>query len=172
MRPHRKRRYAKFFMIIGFCLGLALVFTSASAAPKVNSNARGGDCGSCHGKEKVLPDNHPDTKATDWQGCKTCHGGEIILAGKLPGSHVHRLSGLSCSGCHPKGKRQEAMKSEKCLTCHDTEKVGEKTAGVKPENPHKSPHYGSSLGCDMCHHQHAKSENYCAQCHRFEFRVP
>jgi len=45
-------------------------------------------------------------------------------------------------------------------------------AGVKPSNPHTSPHYGMSLDCNLCHHQHAKSENYCSQCHKFDFKVP
>jgi uncharacterized paraquat-inducible protein A len=27
--------------------------------------------------------------------------------------------------------------------------------------------------CNLCHHQHEKSENYCAQCHsNFDFKVP
>ncbi|MBW2098891.1 MAG: cytochrome c3 family protein [Deltaproteobacteria bacterium] len=32
-------------------------------------------------------------------------------------------------------------------------------------NPHNSPHYGADLDCNFCHHQHSKSENFCAQCH-------
>lgn len=46
------------------------------------------------------------------------------------------------------------------------------TAGVKPTNPHNSPHYGKHADCNLCHHQHEKSENYCTQCHKFDFKLP
>jgi hypothetical protein len=26
--------------------------------------------------------------------------------------------------------------------------------------------------CNLCHHQHGRSEDDCAQCHQFECRVP
>jgi cytochrome c oxidase cbb3-type subunit 3 len=39
-----------------------------------------------------------------------------------------------------------------------------------PPNPHTSPHYGTELDCNLCHRQHAKSENYCAQCHASDAR--
>ncbi len=42
-------------------------------------------------------------------------------------------------------------------------RLAAKTANLKPKNPHDSPHYGK---------QHAKSENDCAQCHKFGFKVP
>ena len=110
----------------------------------------------------------------NWQACKACHKeGKMALVGKLPGSHVHQLVGVNCVGCHGKAKKQEALAMEKCVSCHGaTDKLAAKTAQVKPENPHTSPHYGTSLDCNLCHHQHAKSENYCSQCHNFNFKVP
>ncbi|WP_418545649.1 cytochrome c3 family protein [Parasutterella excrementihominis] len=42
---------------------------------------------------------------------------------------------------------------------------------MKPQNPHVSPHYGNKLDCTLCHLQHAAPENYCAQCHSFDFKV-
>jgi hypothetical protein len=52
------------------------------------------------------------------------------------------------------------------------EKVSAATASVKPTNPHNSPHYGKNADCNLCHHQHEKSENYCTQCHKFDFKLP
>ena len=48
----------------------------------------------------------------------------------------------------------------------------EKTKNVKPVNPHVSPHYGKTLECTNCHLMHQESENYCNQCHEFNFKVP
>ena len=60
-----------------------------------------------------------------------------------------------------------------CLVCHGSAaKVALKTQNTKPNNPHDSPHYGTQLDCNFCHRQHAKSEDYCAQCHKFNFVVP
>ncbi|WP_423837815.1 cytochrome c3 family protein, partial [Sutterella wadsworthensis] len=46
------------------------------------------------------------------------------------------------------------------------------TKNVKPTNPHTSPHYNADLDCVNCHVGHEPSENYCAQCHNFDFKVP
>jgi len=75
--------------------------------------------------------------------------------------------------CHGNVKKPTEVAHEKCMSCHDTTKLAEKTASVKPKNPYNSPHYGKDADCNLCHHQHAKSENYCAQCHeKWEFKVP
>ena len=107
-------------------------------------------------------------------GCTGCHakGGSATLVGKLPLSHVHQLSGVSCKTCHANPRRAEPVKFNACLNCHKGESVFAATAGVKPTNPHDSPHYGKESDCNLCHHQHEKSENYCSQCHKFEFKVP
>ncbi|PKN76507.1 MAG: hypothetical protein CVU52_04495 [Deltaproteobacteria bacterium HGW-Deltaproteobacteria-10] len=108
------------------------------------------------------------------EGCKACHTKDnLSLTGKLPGSHVHHLSDVNCVKCHGKTKKPEALTMEQCVACHgSTAKLAEKTKDVKPSNPHTSPHYGTELDCNLCHHQHAKSENYCAQCHKFNFKTP
>ncbi|HSD42833.1 MAG TPA: cytochrome c3 family protein [Burkholderiales bacterium] len=50
--------------------------------------------------------------------------------------------------------------------------VGER-GSAELKNPHNSPHYGRDADCNLCHHQHAKSENYCAQYHeKWAFKVP
>jgi hypothetical protein len=90
----------------------------------------------------------------------------------MPGGHTHNLAGVTCEKCHGKAQKKEAPEMKLCLTCHNPEKLVEKTANIKPENPHTSPHYGNSLDCNLCHIQHGKSENYCNQCHQFNFIVP
>jgi hypothetical protein len=146
----------------------------ASAAPKRVTTAKPGNCVACHGSEKVLPQGHEDTKTMTFEACKGCHPktGAPRLEGKMPGSHLHQLSGVTCVKCHGKAKKVEAVKMNQCVGCHNPDKLVEKTEKVKPENPHTSPHYGSELDCNVCHHQHAKSENFCSQCHKFDFVVP
>jgi hypothetical protein len=46
-------------------------------------------------------------------------------------------------------------------------------SNAKPRNPHENRHYGTEADCNLCHHQHKKSENFCLPCHqRFDFVVP
>ena len=162
-----------------FALGLVFtvlfVFVGTTfAAPKKVMTAKPGNCAACHGQQNVLPSDHGDTKAMIYTDCLGCHdkAGPQKLEGKLPGSHVHQFNDVTCVKCHGKEKKAEAVKMKQCLICHDAEKVADKTAKVKPENPHKSPHYGTKLDCNVCHHQHEKSENFCSQCHKFDFVVP
>ncbi|PKN18722.1 MAG: flavodoxin [Deltaproteobacteria bacterium HGW-Deltaproteobacteria-6] len=112
-----------------------------------------------------------------YTGCLVCHvageGKAGTLKGKVPGSHLHALKGVQCAQCHGKVKKPAPVEMAKCLACHGaTAKLAEKTAKVKPSNPHESPHYGTDADCNLCHHQHARSENLCAQCHKFDFIVP
>jgi hypothetical protein len=151
------------------------LFLPAEAAPTRDPKATAGDCVACHKGEKVLPDKHRATKGQKLEACEKCHerGTEDALAGKVPGSHLHQLSGVGCVQCHGNVKKPTEVAHEKCMSCHDTTKLAEKSASVKPKNPHNSPHYGKDADCNLCHHQHAKSENYCAQCHeKWEFKVP
>ena len=172
----RERKRTLLALAVAACSFLLLMGTIqvVLAAPKLLPDAKAGDCAACHGKDKVLPDSHPDTKAMNWKGCQACHKeGRMALDGKMPGSHVHQLGGVNCAACHGKTGKPEALAMEKCVSCHgSTAKLAEKTAKVKPENPHTSPHYGTDLDCNLCHHQHARSENYCNQCHSFNFKVP
>jgi len=143
--------------------------------PVAKENVAPGNCIACHKETRVLPETHPATVAMNGKDCQTCHqeGGKMSLRGKIPGSHRHQLTGLSCRSCHAAGQEMQAVGMEKCVTCHgDPATLAAKTAQVKPTNPHTSPHYGTDLDCNLCHHQHAKSENYCLQCHSFPFRVP
>ena len=162
--------------VVLFSIILAAVISgSLWAAPKlVPSDARPGDCAACHTEGKVLSDTHPDTKEMNLAACKACHTRDNLdLTGKFPGSHTHYLAGVTCVACHGKTEKPEEVAMEKCVACHgSTAKLAEKTKNIKPTNPHTSPHYGTDLDCNLCHRQHAKSEDFCAQCHSFNFKTP
>lgn len=177
MKKHSHPKMTTLWICLTGALMILVVSQLLWAAPKLEmskTSVKAGDCQACHGKDKVLPDQHPDTKTMNWEACKACHNKDnLILTGKMPNSHHHLLAGVNCVKCHGKTKTPEALTMEQCVACHgSTAKLAEKTKDVKPTNPHTSPHYGTELDCNLCHHQHAKSENYCAQCHKFDFKTP
>lgn len=147
--------------------------TPLKAAERLSS-AKADNCAACHKGQKVLPADHVNTKAMTYRDCLNCHEktGPQKLEGKLPSGHIHGLNGITCAKCHGKIKKPEEVEMKQCVMCHNADRMTSKTSGVKPANPHTSPHYGTSLDCNLCHHQHRKSENYCAQCHSFDFEVP
>ena len=78
---------------------------------------------------------------------------------------------LVCGDCHLKST-PKGLTTKQCLSCHESlEQVADATKYLDPD-PHNSPHYGSELDCDLCHHEHSKSENFCAQCHEWKLTVP
>ncbi len=82
----------------------------------------------------------------------------------------HKKAGLNCDACHKENPPANSVPVEACLGCHgDYSKLAEQTGKAKP-NPHDS-HEGP-IACEKCHHNHKPSENYCASCHNFGFRVP
>jgi hypothetical protein len=135
--------------------------------------ARPGDCRFCHGYEKVIPRGHISTQDMDLFACRRCHSAPAMrLRGKMPLSHTHRLLGVSCTRCHGVTRPFKPSVSQDCFICHgDLEKLAARTSYLR-ENPHESPHYGRTLDCRLCHHEHARSEDYCASCHHFNFAVP
>ena len=127
---------------------------------------------------------------------KTLHGAGVLFAIVLamllwgvPGSGVsvagmekkpignldefHADNDVTCAGCHDGAEKKAAVEMSKCLECHDTTALAEKTAAVSPTNPHENRHYSTEADCNLCHHQHKPSENFCLPCHaRFDFQVP
>ena len=106
-------------------------------------------------------------------------GVAFLLAGTTAeatdfGADRHMAKGLTCEMCHGKGNPAELDPPDikKCTQCHPTSMLTAKTKNVKPHNPHVSPHYQDQLECTNCHHMHEASENFCAQCHDFKFKVP
>ncbi len=162
-------------------IGLFLALTYASSAPaqdagraKLLPDAKGTDCIACHNGGNPLPQNHVPVAGKELHDCTACHasGTTADLRGRLPLFHSHLLSGLTCASCHADPKAPEPVEAATCMGCHDPQQVATTTAAVKPTNPHESPHYGNKADCNLCHHQHEKSENYCSQCHTFDFKVP
>ena len=93
----------------------------------------------------------------------------------LADRHVER--GLNCESCHTdaaKGTLKiDKDRHEACVQRHGWyDAVAEKTAPKDPEemNPH-SQHDGN-LPCSTCHKGHKKGENYCGNCHYYNFNVP
>ncbi len=85
----------------------------------------------------------------------------------------HIAKGLQCAVCHgPDQKNLQEPTTETCTACHNVKALVAKTKNVKPANPHFSPHYQDQLDCTNCHMGHQESENFCNQCHQFNFKVP
>lgn len=87
------------------------------------------------------------------------------------GADRHMAKGVPCAACHGKNNEIATPSIDQCSTCHNPDQVAAKTTQAQPRNPHVSPHYGNKLDCALCHLQHSKPENFCAQCHDFEFKV-
>lgn len=146
--------------------------TAFSTEPETVPAAKGGECALCHKGNTMVPETHPDTKGMDLGQCMTCHRkDDPKLTNVLPLSHSHLLSGVSCAGCHGEADPPKFVGTSHCLTCHKPEDLVEATKDVKEANPHNS-HYGPELDCDLCHHAHKPSENFCNQCHEFNFVIP
>ena len=86
------------------------------------------------------------------------------------GADRHVQKGVPCQACHGKDNSVAYPNIDQCKQCHDTEQLADKTKNYKPRNPHTSPHYGTELDCVLCHLQHEKPTDYCAQCHNFNFK--
>lgn len=85
----------------------------------------------------------------------------------------HLGKDVGCVDCHGKGRIAAPAPSATCLSCHGpSEELVKKTAAVKPENPHRSPHWGTAMECYVCHRQHQPAVNWCAHCHTFEGTAP
>jgi hypothetical protein len=149
---------------------MALTGTTQEAGSTWKANVKAGDCAGCHVEKVKLPESHPATKDMSLSDCKQCHSGKTRLYSKLRLSHFHNLSGVKCTDCHAAKSKTKAVTKEKCLTCHKSyEDLVSLTADADP-NPHES-HLGE-LDCSYCHHQHKRSENYCAQCHEWPLDLP
>ncbi|MGZ3512522.1 MAG: cytochrome c3 family protein [Thermodesulfobacteriota bacterium] len=85
-------------------------------------------------------------------------------------SDKHKVAGISCEGCHKEDPPKDQVPTPVCYGCHgDQAKLANRTQKVIP-NPHES-HLGE-VKCELCHHAHKPSKNYCSTCHEFNFEVP
>lgn len=161
------------------CLVLLGVFSArpslvAESQPEMLEDAEPGDCKACHQALEMLPPSHVETADMGISECRECHQEpDLGLRTKLPLDHTHLLGGVGCRDCHrPEGEDFEVVMTGQCLECHGSfDEVASMTAHMDPD-PHNSPHYGKEMDCDLCHHQHKSSENFCSQCHGWELKVP
>lgn len=161
------------FLALCVLYNIHVCLSKGESQPKRLQTAAIGDCTACHGNSDVLPRNHIGTKGMDSIKCEECHeAGLKVLREKIPLTHMHLLNGVTCADCHENPNSAKPLTTAQCLSCHGTfEEVADATKDLDP-NPHNSPHYGTGMDCDLCHHQHSKSENFCAQCHEWELLVP
>lgn len=159
------------FLLIVILSGAGAEFVLA-AEPERLANVRGGDCAACHKADNKLPSSHTDTKGINLKQCLGCHGqDDPKLTNTLPLSHTHLLGGVSCAACHGDASPPKLVETGQCISCHNLEELVAATKDVLGTNPHFS-HYGPELDCDLCHHAHAESENFCNQCHEFNYVIP
>lgn len=84
--------------------------------------------------------------------------------------HRHAREKLTCGLCHTSFNLDEEFPMEKCLYCHGSyPDLAGLTKAIVP-NPHES-HLGE-VNCNICHKIHQESENFCNQCHAFEYVFP
>lgn len=154
---------------------LAMLSGAVGAQAPLQHSDDPGDCATCHGNVQVLPNDHVPTTGMGLGTCVACHapGTPLALPSAIPLDHHHLLSGLTCQTCHGNTEAPAAMSTSQCLACHGPlEELAARTADVRPSNPHSTPHGPTFAECDLCHQVHKQSENFCAQCHNFEYTVP
>jgi hypothetical protein len=96
-------------------------------------------------------------------------GASLAWAAESSLTDKHQKSGINCAGCHKETPPNAKVPMAACFQCHgDYAKLAEKTKKL-PQNPHAS--HLDDLECDKCHHVHKPSVDYCAQCHKFGFKV-
>ena len=135
------------------------------------------ECSSCHDDPDLLPANHIRTAGMSTDGCNMCHGSgrASSLDERLFQSHTHFFADVGCASCHTDPEEPDAPESAVCMSCHGTlEELGARTAHLEETvhaNPHASPHGAPYAECTLCHYQHEPAVNYCATCHRFDFKM-
>ena len=97
-----------------------------------------------------------------------CFGAALSTASAAGMTDAHAKAGMTCASCH--ASPGAPVPESACTSCHNPEVLKKKTDKVVPTNPHVSPHY--DLTCTHCHAAHKPGTDFCAQCHRFDFRVP
>ena len=163
-----------FTLFLSFCAPFFLL-ENARGQVKKNKDAKPGDCVACHENGTVLPKGHPDTAKMNIEACTACHKKDhtegkkpLSLTGKLSLSHTHALGGNNCIACH--GNEQATLEPGNCLVCHKG--FGDGKNRLNPSLPKVHDTHMGDLPCNLCHKAHAKSVNFCSQCHEWKYIVP
>jgi len=96
----------------------------------------------------------------------------FFIAGAAPLflADKHKIAAIACGGCHKENPPKDQVPTVICNECHGGQaRLANRTQKVIP-NPHES-HLGD-VKCELCHHVHKSSENYCGNCHEFGYKVP
>ena len=154
------------FLLFLYGLGVGLTFGEEGQQSPV---VQGGE----HTAQVKLPSDYAvEIERIELKQCLECHWkDESKLTDVLSLSHSHLLAGTSCVACHGEADPPEFVGTDQCLLCHKAEDLVAATKDVEEANPHNS-HYGPELDCDVCHHAHSASENFCNQCHEYTFVIP
>lgn len=169
------RQWSRWSLMTPPLICIVFIVALTLGMPTLADPTKLGECSACHVSVNVLPEGHLPTTDMDAQTCLVCHakGADFSLRSKMPLGHLHQLSGVTCQNCHGETETPAALSTEQCLACHGPiEALAARTADVRPTNPHSTPHGPTFVACDLCHQAHRKSENFCAQCHDFDFTVP
>ena len=118
------KRFLSIMLFLALVVGAGTSVTNSDVAAlrklaTANAATKPGDCAACHKNEKVLPAQHVATKAMSFEDCQGCHsqgsGGPGSLFGKIPGQHIHALSGVRCSQCHENARTFAPVADEQML---------------------------------------------------------
>ena len=135
----------------------------------------------------VLPPTHPDADAgfvimeqmeyPPMSGSNTiCTATALLETGMIPMKEQVTELVTYVRGNYQTPLRERRFSKEFCLGCHEHEsyaQLAEMTKALEEEigaNPHDS-HYGE-LECRLCHKVHRASQDYCANCHTWGWKVP
>jgi hypothetical protein len=97
------KRFLSVMLFLAVVIGVGFCASNSDAAAwrklaTANATTKPGDCAACHKNAKVLPGQHVATKSMSYKDCQACHtqGSESpgSLYGKIPGHHIHALSGV------------------------------------------------------------------------------
>lgn len=108
--------------------------------------------------------------------CLECHDRSF------PEKISETITYLNLNGEFRSPLRRYKYPQEKCLSCHAhgsyeqiawiTTDLGvtDDQAGGTFANPHQA-HF-AKLECHVCHRMHERSEDFCAECHKYDWDVP
>ena len=80
----------------------------------------------------------------------------------------HTQSGVTCNVCHQTMPPKGAPDNSVCEGCHNPDALVQRTAKMKPNNPHEN-HLGITE-CNECHAMHKAPALPCDECHQFKFK--
>lgn len=132
-------------------------------------------CDTCHEETDLLPEAHLPTAGMSMLGCRICHGAEEVepLDDHIFQSHTHFFAEVTCADCHEDPEDPYEPEIETCTKCHGPiSALAAATADIGHANPHDSPHGAPYQECVLCHYQHEPPDNFCANCHEFDFTMP